>query len=172
MPNYRVRPGSIPKHLKLPLQPPVAAQRGPDGRPPIRNSPSVGDSNAADTADTVSTPRSSSWFTLPRFRAQESSWFSRQRRLRDVAKAHPHARLRDPKSIRIYDLIAKTSVPSQFFSFTKSILTCGALTCLFLSIPPLSTCILFLILRPSRRTFGCGNRKLPSTVYNLPLKTL
>ncbi|PVF92830.1 hypothetical protein CPB86DRAFT_790781 [Serendipita vermifera] len=114
MPNYRVRPGSIPKHLKLPLQPPVAPQRTSDGRPPIRNAPSTNDSNATDAP---SAPQSSSWFTLPRFRAQESSWFSRQRRLRDIAKAHPHARLRDPKSVRIYDLIAKTSVPILVFYF-------------------------------------------------------
>ncbi|KAG9037449.1 hypothetical protein FS842_003352 [Serendipita sp. 407] len=105
MPSYRVRPSAIPKHLKIPQKPP-AAQRLLDGRPPIRDTTKASPNGNAAVVN--SQPPSPAWFRLPSFRTTG---------IKDAAKAHPYVRLRDPRSLRLYDLLTKLSVPTLIIYF-------------------------------------------------------
>ncbi|KIM19390.1 hypothetical protein M408DRAFT_31265 [Serendipita vermifera MAFF 305830] len=121
MPSYRVRPGAIPKHLKMPAQPSAApaAARPSKVKPPIRkatasSSPGMFDNASDPPADPFATSTSGgkgTVFQLPRFRASRESWAGRSGEYRDAAKAHPYAKLKDPLSVRAYDWIVRLSVP-------------------------------------------------------------
>ncbi|KIM27353.1 hypothetical protein M408DRAFT_330071 [Serendipita vermifera MAFF 305830] len=127
MPSYRVRPGAIPKHLKMPAQPSAApaAARPSKVKPPIRkatasSSPGMFDNASDPPADPFATSTSGgkgTVFQLPRFRASRESWAGRSGEYRDAAKAHPYAKLKDPLSVRAYDWIVRLSVPALVFYF-------------------------------------------------------
>lgn len=121
MPSYRVRPGAIPKHLKITQQLPPASsginsQYFVKGKPPIRASTVSPDTQLTNLSfSSAADAPQSAWFRLPRMRAEERSWFSRTTNARNAATAHPYSKLRDPLSIRIFDLIAMGSVPGMSF---------------------------------------------------------
>jgi hypothetical protein len=103
MSAYRVKPGQIPKHLKVPRVPPQTPR--PSGsRPPIRGA-APGEQSAVENV------QRKSWFGLTN-RDRSTGWFGQQKR-RDIAREHPHARLREPRNIRMYDLLVKGSVPGM-----------------------------------------------------------
>lgn len=96
MSAYRIKPGAIPKHLKPPKQTPRPA----GSRPPIRG------------AKESDAPIKTGWFGLPRRQPAAKGWLARENR-RNIAREHPHARLRDPTGLRIYNFVVKASVPGQ-----------------------------------------------------------
>jgi hypothetical protein len=100
MSAYRIKPGQIPKYLKVPRIPPQAPR--PSGtRPPIRGS-------SPDEQNAVGNAQRKPWFGFHR----STGWFGVPKR-RDIAREHPHARLKEPRNIRIYDLLVKGSVPGM-----------------------------------------------------------
>jgi len=129
MPTYRIRPGVVPKHLKVPKQPPPAPAGSPHSKikPPIRkalpNQPSgaskVVPSGSSVDGGSAGTNSASGGFSLqlPRFRASRESWIGRNSAYRDVGKIHPYAKLKDPLSVRVYDWIVRLSVPGSHSLF-------------------------------------------------------
>lgn len=101
MPSYRVRPTSIPKHLKIPQQAlPPRTTLNPAARPPIRGSTSPDNATPAMTS------------LLTGYREGAASFWSRKNNTAtDNRNRHPHAKLRDPLSLRIFDMVAKSSIP-------------------------------------------------------------
>ncbi|KIM19388.1 hypothetical protein M408DRAFT_40661, partial [Serendipita vermifera MAFF 305830] len=115
MPSYRVRPGAIPKHLKMPTQPSAAptAARPSKVKPPIRKATS---SSSPGMFDNASDPPADPFATSTNA-GSGTSWAGRSGEYRDAAKAHPYAKLKDPLSVRAYDWIVRLSVPALVFYF-------------------------------------------------------
>ena len=111
MPSYKVHPVSIPKHLRIP-RPPTApgATLKPSSLPSSVTHPPPSSLSASPSTPAVDP--SDAWFTLPRFRVGLPQF-----RARRAAQHHPVAKLRDPVSLRIYDLAVRVSVPALLVYF-------------------------------------------------------
>lgn len=128
MPSYRVRPGTIPKHLKIPAQPSPTSVALPlsSVKPPIRKAstptsasipqnPSILSANHIGQFPKAANPGT---FQIPRFGASKEGWSAGKSEYRNVANVHPFAKLKDPLSVRAYDWIVRLSVPSESTSYS------------------------------------------------------
>ncbi|CCA73154.1 hypothetical protein PIIN_07108 [Serendipita indica DSM 11827] len=111
MSAYRVRPGAIPKGLKIPERP-LPPLRTVNERPPIRNDIPI-------DAATSSLKRSAALHPIsltatPQRARNDAAWLPKSISARNAAKAHPYAQVKLPRSLRAYDLITALAVPGLF----------------------------------------------------------